>query len=258
VTSGAATAPATVTQPPPPPPPSGMTKLRFLHWNVRHGGTRTDGVYDPNGLTNWIVSWNPDVISLNEIDNSTQGTTILNYLKTKTGANWVSKYDGRGNMVLSKLSRTTDSVCVTNASVGRKAAHLSVLVNGRPLNVWSGHFALDSSAVRTAEAVALQACEALYPEARLVGMDFNAQPYSAEYNSMLKGHTDAWVSAPVKTNYAGNCDGCTRNSRIDYIWTSRTASYLTLASVQIFDTRNASGVMASDHKPMLVVYNVAP
>ena len=56
--------------PPPPPSPSGMTTLRFLHWNVSHGGTRTDGVYDPNGLTNWIVSWNPDVISLNEIDNA--------------------------------------------------------------------------------------------------------------------------------------------------------------------------------------------
>jgi endonuclease/exonuclease/phosphatase family metal-dependent hydrolase len=244
--------------PPPPPPPSGMTTLRFLHWNVSHGGRRTDGVYDPNGLTNWVVSWNPDVISLNEIDNSTQGNTILNYLRTKTGANWVAKYDGRGNMVLSKLAQTTSSICVTNIPVGRKAAHMGVLVNGRPLNVWSGHFALDSSAMRTAEAVALQACEQLFPEARLVGMDFNAQPYTAEYNSMLAGHTDAWVSAPVKLNYPGNCAGCTKNSRIDYIWTSRTAGYLTLASVQIFDTRNASGVMASDHKPMLVVYNVAP
>jgi endonuclease/exonuclease/phosphatase family metal-dependent hydrolase len=124
--------------------------------------------------------------------------------------------------------------------------------------VWSGHFALDSSAVRTAEAVALQNCELQFPEARIVGMDFNAQPFTPEYNSMLAGHTDAWVSAPVKLNYPGNCAGCTRNSRIDYIWTSRGASYLTLASVQIFDTRNASGVMASDHKPMLVVYNVAP
>lgn len=244
--------------PPPPPPTPGMTTLRFLHWNVRHGGTRTDGVYDPNGLTNWILSWNPDVISLNEIDNSTQATIILNHLRTKSGANWVSKYDGRGNQVLSKLSQTTSSVCVTNVPVGRKAAHMSVLVNGRPLNVWSGHFALDSSAVRTAEAVALQACEQLYPDARIVGMDFNAQADTPEYNSMKAGHTDAWRTAPVKVNYPGNCDGCTKNSRIDYVWTSKTAGYLALASAQIFDTRNASGVMASDHKPLLVVYNVAP
>lgn len=244
--------------PPPPPPPAGQTTLRFLHWNVRHGGTRTDGVYDPNGLTTWIASWNPDVVSLNEIDNTTQATTIVNYMVQKTGVTWTYKYDGRGNVVMARLSLSTSSNCVTNVPVGRKAAHLGVLLNGRTLNVWSGHFALDSSAMRVAEAQALQACELLYPEARLVGMDFNAQPDTNEYNSMLSGHTDAWRSAPQKINYPGNCDGCTKNSRIDYIWTSRAASWLTLQTVQIFDTRNAAGVMASDHKPMLVTYNVAP
>ena len=251
VTSGAALLP-------PPPPPSSSGTLRMLHWNVSHGGRRTDGVYDPNGLTNWIKSWNPDIVSLNEIDNVSQGTTIINYMKAKTGVTWNYFYDSRGNMVMSRLPLTNGSVCVTNSSVGRKAAHLSVLVNGRPLNVWSGHFALDSSAVRKAEAVALQGCEAGWTEARLVGMDFNAQADTPEYMSMLNGHTDAWRSAPTKLNYPGNCDGCTRNSRIDYVWTSRGAWWLTLSSAQIFDTRNSSGVMASDHKPLLVVYTVAP
>jgi endonuclease/exonuclease/phosphatase family metal-dependent hydrolase len=230
----------------------------MLHWNVQHGGKRTDGVYDPNGLTSWIKSWNPDVVSLNEIDNTSQATTIINYMNAKTGVTWNYKYDNRGNMVMSPLPLTNSSVCVTNTAVGRKAAHLSVLINGRPLNVWSGHFPLDSSAVRTAEAVALQVCESGWMEARLVGMDFNAQADTPEYNSMLAGHTDAWRSAPTKLNYPGNCDGCTRNSRIDYVWTSRGASWLTLSSAQIFDTRNSAGVMASDHKPLLVVYTVAP
>ena len=85
------------------------------------------------------------------------------------------------------------------------------------------------------------------------------QAGSAEYNSMLEGHVDAWKAAKAlgtAKNYTGNCDGCTKNSRIDYVFTSKGASFLTLKSAEIFDTRNASGVMASDHKPMLVVYEV--
>jgi endonuclease/exonuclease/phosphatase family metal-dependent hydrolase len=265
VTAGAtATAPAPAPAPEPAPAPapapapSTTSTLKFLHWNVHHGGQRSDGYYDPNGLTTWIASWAPHVISLNEVENTSQLTTIVNYLNAKTGTAWNYKWDGRGNVVLSRLPMTNSSVCLTNAAVGRKLAHLSVLLNGRPLNVWSGHFALDSSAVRVAEAVLLQGCEAGWPEARLVGMDFNAGPDTPEYNSMLTGHTDAWRSAPTKLNYSGNCDGCTRNSRIDYIWTSRGASWLTLTSAQIVDTRNADGVMASDHKPLIVVYSVAP
>ena len=58
------------------------------------------------------------------------------------------------------------------------------------------------------------------------------------------------------TNYSGNCDGCTRKGRIDYVMTSRGATRLVLVSARIFDTRDSSGVMASDHKPLLVTYSV--
>jgi hypothetical protein len=34
------------------------------------------------------------------------------------------------------------------------------------------------------------------------------------------------------------------------------ATFLALKSAQMVDTRNRSGVMPSDHKPMLVVYEV--
>ena len=77
---------------------------------------------------------------------------------------------------------------------------------------------------------------------------------------MAEGHVDAWVAAKAlgtALNYPGNCDGCTRNSRIDYVFTSK-AAWLTLQSAQVFDTRNAKGVMASDHKPLLVVYGAGP
>ena len=39
-------------------------------------------------------------------------------------------------------------------------------------------------------------------------------------------------------------------------FTSKLATNLVLKSAQMIDTRDANGVMPSDHKPMLVVYDV--
>ena len=56
--------------------------------------------------------------------------------------------------------------------------------------------------------------------------------------------------------YSGNSAGNTRNSRIDYIFYSHSATGLVLKSVQVYDTRNSSGVMPSDHRPILAVFTV--
>ena len=246
-----------------PPPDSRSSKtLRLLHWNSYHGGRRTDGVYDPNGFVSWLVKFNPDVITLNEIDTVDQANTILARLKAKMpGVPWTSYYLGRmkGNMILSRLPMTSTSRCVVNAGADRQVAHVGVLLNGRTINIWNAHLALSSSRVRTAETRALQACQRNWPEARIAAGDYNMQAGSDEYDSMTEDHTDAWRSAKAMgkaTNYPGNCDGCTRRSRIDYVFTSKGASWLKLKSAQVMDTRNSRGVMASDHKPMLVVYDV--
>ena len=253
MTGGASIAPA------PTPPTTSSSTLRLLQWNVRHGGTRTDGVYDPNGLTDWILRFNPHVISLNEIDNSSQATTIIDLLTRKSGKTWRYNYDDRGNLVASPLTVTAESTCTVNAGVGRKSAHLSVVVNARTLNVWSSHLALDSTSVRSAEIRALQACGQQWSEARIFAGDYNMLPSWPEYAVALEGHIDAWSAATslgTAVNYSGNCEGCTRGGRIDYVFASKGATNLVLKSAQIFDTRNSAGVMASDHKPLLVVYEV--
>jgi endonuclease/exonuclease/phosphatase family metal-dependent hydrolase len=56
--------------------------------------------------------------------------------------------------------------------------------------------------------------------------------------------------------YPGNCDGCTRDGRIDYVFASKLGSALVLKAAQVIDTRDAAGVMPSDHEPLLVVYEV--
>ena len=89
--------------------------------------------------------------------------------------------------------------------------------------------------------------------------DFNMQASSPEYAALAATHSDAWAAARARgatINYSGNCDGCTRNSRIDYVFASHGAWSLDIRSAQIFDTRDANGNMPSDHKPMLVIYDV--
>jgi endonuclease/exonuclease/phosphatase family metal-dependent hydrolase len=249
--------PAPAPAPAPPPTTTSSTgTLRLLQWNSQHGGRRTDGVYDPDNFVNWIVKMNPNVVSLNEVDNVTQAATLASLLSSKTGVTWRWHYDDRGNQLLTRLSQPSESICLVNAGVGRKATHIGVVLNARAINVWSAHLGLDSSSMRVAETEELRQCEQGWAEARIAAGDFNMQAGTPEHESMLAEHYDAWPSAPTKLNYAGNCDGCTRNSRIDYVFSSKGATWLVLKSVQIFDTRNSSGVMASDHKPMLVTYEV--
>src|SRR3954468_5598738 len=50
---------------------STSTTLRVLHWNTHHGGTGTDGVWDPVRLVKSIAKTNPDIVSLNEMERYT-------------------------------------------------------------------------------------------------------------------------------------------------------------------------------------------
>jgi endonuclease/exonuclease/phosphatase family metal-dependent hydrolase len=50
--------------------------------------------------------------------------------------------------------------------------------------------------------------------------------------------------------------GATKNGRIDYIFYSKGASQLVLESSKVYDTRDASGHMASDHRPVVSTFEV--
>jgi endonuclease/exonuclease/phosphatase family metal-dependent hydrolase len=96
-------------------------------------------------------------------------------------------------------------------------------------------------------------------EQRIVCGDFNAWPGSTENATMTAAYFDSWAQAQAKGTaiaYPGNTAGNTRNSRIDYIYYSRAASALVLKSSQVFDTRDANGIMPSDHRPLLSVFDV--
>ena len=71
---------------------------------------------------------------------------------------------------------------------------------------------------------------------------------------------DSWAIADSEgtaSSFSGNSPfGATKNGRIDYIWHSHGSSALKVKSSQVPDTRNSSGDMPSDHRPVLTVYEV--
>ena len=76
---------------------------------------------------------------------------------------------------------------------------------------------------------------------------------------MTAGYYDAWAEgkkAGIATAAPDNTAGNTRNSRIDYVFYSRAEQHLTLKKVQVVDTRDANGVMPSDHRPVLAEFLV--
>ena len=265
VTLGSTTAPT-------PAPSSGSTTtLRVLHWNTHHGGVRTDGVWDPDLLTTWIAKLNPDLVSLNEMErftgwchNTDEPATIAAMMKQKTGKTWYYKYvttngasSGIGEMVLSRFP--LDASEVRLLSYDRSIVDIAVTVNGRTINLSSTHLDDASSTYRKTEIGELLSWERGLAEQRIVAGDFNSSYTSGEYKLMTADYKDSWAvaqAAGTAVAYPGNTAGNTRNGRIDYIYYSHGASDLVLKSSQVFDTRDANGVMPSDHRPLLSVFTV--
>jgi endonuclease/exonuclease/phosphatase family metal-dependent hydrolase len=229
-----------------------------MQWNIHHG-IGTDGVYDPDRIARWIAGIGANVVSLNEADTPELAEDLRQRVQAHTGQAWTAWYSGRETLILTRLSVMATSVCTTNATAPSMAAQVSVLAGGRRVQIWSAHLSVNSAGERIAELGALQACASQWPEARVLAGDFNMQATSGEYAVASESYADAWATARdsgLSINFAGNCDGCTRNSRIDYVFTSRGASTLALQYAQVFDTRDSNGYMPSDHRPLLVVYGV--
>jgi endonuclease/exonuclease/phosphatase family metal-dependent hydrolase len=244
--------------------------IRVLHWNLHHGNDPSNVWAFPRQLE-VIANANADVISLNEVEkfnasygNIDQAAEIAKYLTTKTGKTWYRYMvpasggsTGIGNAIISRFPLEGSSVCQLSGS--RNAVRGGMTINGRTVNLWSTHLAVESASYRVAEVTKLMSCMASFPEQRMVAGDFNAQAGTTEINKMLAEYRDAWVEARrigEAINYPGNCDGCSRNSRIDYLFYSKGAAALVLKKAEMIDTRNAKGVMASDHKPMVVTFEV--
>jgi len=245
------------------------SQLKVLDWNIHHG-VGTDGDYDINRIAGWIVKTGANVVSLNEVErytgwgNEDQPARFASLLRSKTGKTWYYNFaqrdggsKGQGNLLLTTYEIESDDDY--ELSYSRSVARIAIIVNGIRVNLYSTHLDADSSARRNTQIRELRAWADNYPEQRIVLGDFNASSSSGEIALMTASYADAWAAAralDIEVSYSGNASGNTRNSRIDYAFYSKRASRLKLKKAQVFDIRDSSGVMPSDHRPLMTTFDV--
>jgi endonuclease/exonuclease/phosphatase family metal-dependent hydrolase len=189
---------------------------------------------------------------------------ISERLRAATGQTWRYKWvqkggasSGEGECVMTRLP--VDATDEYLLSYTRSVAMIRTNVNGRIIDLFSTHLDHTSSAYRLTQVRQLVAWAATQPEQRIVAGDFNWYPGTTEVNEMGRTYYDGWAvarSGGDAVAYADNPDGNTRNQRIDYVWFSKGASYLTVTRAQVYDTRDSSGRKPSDHNPLMVTFQV--
>ena len=250
--------------------PSTTTTLRVLHWNSQHGGFGTDGVLDPARFIKKAASFRPDLVSINEVERYDQyanydgAAKLAALMRQSTGQTWYYRFatgsgaeNGRGNMILSRFPIVASGVDLLGYN--GSALDVDVSVNGRTINFTSTHLYYNSTTWRLAQISDLLAWEKGLAEARIIAGDFNTQPGTTESATMKATYVDSWAQAQsdgTAIAYPGNTEGNTRNTRLDYIYYSKGATTLKLISSQVFDVREADGVMPSDHRPVLSIFAV--
>ena len=254
----------------PPPAPSSSTLLKVFDWNTHHG-IGTDGRYSIERFIPYIVNSGANVVSLNEVEkfvgsygNEDQPAKYAALLKAQTGKTWYYHFaqrdggtNGQGNLLLSTFPLEIGDD--HTLSYSRSVSRIQILVNGIRVNVFSTHLDADSSAYRTTQMNQLKSWASSFSQQWIFAGDFNAWPGATEISVMTSSNYDAWAVAKANGTavaYAGNEAGNTRNSRIDYVFYSKSASRLYLKGAQVFDVRDASGVMPSDHRPVMATFEV--
>lgn len=250
--------------------PTSGTTLKVFDWNTHHG-IGTDGVFSLDRFIPYIVNSGANVVSLNEVEknvgsygNVDAPARYAALLKAATNKTWYYNFaqrdgntNGQGNLIL-----TTFPIEVADdyqLSYSRSVARVQILVNGIRVNVFSTHLDADSSSRRATQMNELKSWASSFAEQRIFAGDFNAWPGASEISNMTSSYIDTWAyakSAGTATAYSGNEAGNTRNSRIDYVWLSKSATRTTIKASRVYDVRNSSGVMPSDHRPVMTTFEV--
>ena len=265
---------------PPPPPPTGGTpvRLRVLMWNLKHG-TGTDGRYDIDRLATWMARMTPDVIVLVEVErytswgNEDQPARYKAMLEAKTGRRWYSHFsqefgqwtsNGKGLQILSvyPFDSVGQTTITPSSGLGWAGAlsQAAITVNGRPLNFLHTHLDPYDQAMRLTQARDVLAWGTAFAENRILTGDMNAWPDQTSIAEINRTYYDSWSVAAANGTSSAPADispyGATRNGRIDYIFYSKAALNLRVIDSKVWETRDASGYMPSDHRPVVTTFEV--
>ena len=273
-----APAPAPAPEPEPAPAPSGGVRLRVMEWNIRHG-VGADGVYNIERQANWLANSNPDVIVLNEVEkytswgNEDQPARFKAMMQARTGRTWYSHFsqeygqwssNGKGHLILSTYPFESVSHATITASSGLGGggaiSQARITVNGRTVTLLLTHLDPYDSSMRLVQALDVIRWSASHAENRILAGDMNAWPDQASILEINRTYYDAWTTAANQGTATGIGDvtpfGATKRGRIDYIFYSKNAPNLVVIDARTPDTRDSNGYMASDHRPVVVTFEV--
>jgi len=235
-----------------------------MQWNI-HKTMGTDGACNADRTVSTIAQQNVDVVSLNEVSyyagtcgwGMDMGAQLQSLLQQKTGVQWYlqSVYSGGiGNVLLSRIQPASSGL--QYLSNGRGVAQMTLVVNGRNVNVFSTHVEYFNSDWRPQQILEAVYWAANFSDPRIVMGDFNTWPDTYDYSLIATPYQDAWTEAQsAGTGSAFNGSGATNgDSRFDYVFHSRVGS-LSVASVTVPDT-TSGGVKPSDHDPVITVFRV--
>jgi endonuclease/exonuclease/phosphatase family metal-dependent hydrolase len=256
----------------------GAVGLRVLEWNTHHG-VGSDGHYNLDRIATWIAKMDAHVVMLNEVEKNTswgnedQPARYEALLEAKTGRKWYhmftqefgdSSANGKGHVILSVYPIDAVSRIGITPSSGLKGAgaagEASITVNGRNISLVISHLDPESKSMRLTQARDVISWAASYAENRIIAGDMNAWPDQSSIAEFAKTYNDSWAVAASRgaaQAVAGiSPSGATRSGRIDYIFYSKNAGQLVLKSSRVYDTRDASGHMPSDHRPVVTTFEV--
>jgi len=188
-------------------------------------------------------------------------------LQQKTGVTWYYVFaqefgqwnaNGKGNLILSRypISIADRYELVRNAD--RSIGMAQITVNSRDITLISTHLDPYDATLRLTQAKEVTGWAAVQPENRIITGDMNAWPDQTSIAHLSSLYKDSWtvaLAAGTATAFSGN-NGETKSGRIDYIFYSNNSPNLVVKSSRVYDTRDANGVMPSDHRPVLTVFEV--
>lgn len=241
--------------------PEGGESLRVLSYNIHHGEGE-DGRLDLQRIANVIMAVEPDLVALQEVDKGVERTNRIDQpavLAELTGMHVVFEkninYQGGeyGNAVLSRLPvirHANYKLPQLTPDEQRGLLEVHVEHAGRSIVFYATHFDYHgddkerlASAVMLKELIDQQETKTI-----IVAGDLNARPDSAVIKKMtaflIDTHDD--VQGPAYTYPADQPD-----RRIDYIMHPPDAG------LKVTESRVIDEAVASDHRPLFVVYEMA-
>lgn len=236
--------------------------LRILTYNIHHGAG-TDGVLDLNRIASVISAANPDIVTLQEVDNDVPRTNNVDQVARLAQLTGMQSYfakarnlDGGsyGNGVLIRdgigiVSTQDFALPNPDNTEPRVVAQLGLSFDLNPataeFNLFATHLAHDSSAGRQQSATFINNLVSSSTTPSILAGDMNFNPGSTAFNII----DNQWIDA---TNIANS--GKNRSNQIDYVFYRSTSQWTVTTAGQFI--LNATTNVASDHDPLLAVLDL--